>query len=96
MTPIQPRKTRNTSPRFKRTQWLGFHWAELRHASDYFELIDRCALKLIRDGVAFVCDLSAEEVREHRGTLTQPGRNSPFRDQTGRRESRLVHTHESG
>ena len=61
-------------------QWLGFHWAELRHASDYFELIYRCALKLIRDGVAFVCDLSAEEVREHRGTLTQPGRNSPFRD----------------
>jgi glutaminyl-tRNA synthetase len=61
-------------------QWLGFQWAELRHASDYFELIHRCALKLIRDGKAYVCDLSAEEVREYRGTLTQPGRNSPFRD----------------
>ncbi len=51
-------------------QWLGFQWAELRHASDYFELIHRCALKLIRDGRAFVCDLSADEVREYRGTLT--------------------------
>ncbi len=63
-------------------QWLGFEWAELRHASDYFELICRCALKLIRDGRAFVCDLSADEVREYRGTLTQPGRNSPFRDRS--------------
>jgi glutaminyl-tRNA synthetase len=63
-------------------QWLGFEWAELRHASDYFELIYRCALKLIRDGRAFVCDLSADEVREYRGTLTQPGRNSPFRDRS--------------
>ncbi|MBL0027752.1 MAG: glutamine--tRNA ligase/YqeY domain fusion protein [Rhodanobacteraceae bacterium] len=63
-------------------QWLGFEWAELRHASDYFELIYRCALKLIRQGDAFVCDLSADEVREYRGTLTQPGRNSPFRDRS--------------
>ena len=63
-------------------QWLGFRWAELRHASDYFELIHRCALKLIRDGVAFVCDLSADEVREYRGTLTQPGRNSPYRNRS--------------
>ena len=63
-------------------QWLGFQWAELRHASDYFELIYRCALKLIRDGRAFVCDLSADEVREYRGTLTQPGRNSPYRDRS--------------
>ncbi len=61
-------------------QWLGFAWSELRHASDYFEVFYRCAEKLIRDGKAFVCDLSAEEVREFRGTLTQPGRNSPFRE----------------
>jgi len=60
-------------------QWLGFAWSELRHASDYFELIHRCALKLIRDGHAYVCDLSADEVRAYRGTLTEPGRNSPFR-----------------
>ena len=63
-------------------RWLGFEWAELRHASDYFEVFYRSALKLIRDGKAFVCDLNAEQVREYRGTLTEPGRNSPFRDRS--------------
>jgi len=61
-------------------QWLGFDWSELRHASDYFEVFYRCAEKLIRDGKAFVCDLSADEVRAYRGTLTEPGRNSPWRE----------------
>ncbi|HEY0180391.1 MAG TPA: glutamine--tRNA ligase, partial [Dokdonella sp.] len=59
--------------------WLGFDWAELRHSSDYFEVFYRCALKLIRAGAAFVCDLSADEVRAYRGTLTEPGRDSPYR-----------------
>ena len=63
-------------------RWLGFDWDALRHASDYFEVIYLCALKLIRDGHAFVCDLSAEEAREYRGTLTEPGRNSPYRDRS--------------
>ena len=63
-------------------QWLGFEWDVLRHASDYFEVFYRCAEKLIRDGKAFVCDLSAEQVREYRGTLTEPGRNSPWRDRS--------------
>ncbi len=63
-------------------RWLGFDWSELRHASDYFEVFYLCAEKLIRDGKAFVCDLSADEVREYRGTLTEPGRNSPFRDRS--------------
>ena len=63
-------------------RWLGFDWTELRHASDYFEVFYRCAEKLIRDGVAFVCDLSADQVREYRGTLTEPGRNSPWRDRS--------------
>ncbi len=62
--------------------WLGFEYAELRHASDYFEVFYRSALKLIADGKAYVCDLSAEQVREYRGTLTVPGRNSPFRDRS--------------
>ncbi|HVT31013.1 MAG TPA: glutamine--tRNA ligase/YqeY domain fusion protein [Rhodanobacteraceae bacterium] len=62
--------------------WLGFEWNHLRHTSDYFEVLYLCAEKLIRDGKAFVCDLSADEVREYRGTLTEPGRNSPFRDRT--------------
>jgi glutaminyl-tRNA synthetase len=63
-------------------RWLGFEWAELRHASDYFEVFYRGALKLIRLGKAYVCDLSAEQVREYRGTLTEPGRPSPFRDRS--------------
>jgi len=61
-------------------QWLGFEWDVLRHASDYFAVFYLSAEKLIRDGKAFVCDLSADEVREYRGTLTEPGRNSPYRD----------------
>src|SRR5690606_1322338 len=61
-------------------RWLGFQWAELRHASDYFEVFSLPAEKLIRQGDAFVCDLSPEEVRQYRCTLTEPGRNSPFRD----------------
>ncbi len=61
-------------------RWLGFEWDELRHASDYFEVFYLACEKLIRNGLAYVCDLSAEQVREYRGTLTQPGRDSPFRD----------------
>jgi glutaminyl-tRNA synthetase len=63
-------------------RWLGFDWDELRHASDYFEVFYRCGLKLIRDDKAFVCDLSADQQREYRGTLTEPGRNSPWRDRS--------------
>ncbi|HBK45247.1 MAG TPA: glutamine--tRNA ligase [Xanthomonadaceae bacterium] len=63
-------------------RWLGFDWASLRHASDYFEVLYLAAEKLVRDGKAFVCDLSAEQVREYRGTLTEPGRNSPFRERS--------------
>ena len=62
--------------------WLGFEWHDLRHASDYFEVLYLAGEKLIRQGDAFVCDLSAEQVREYRGTLTEPGRNSPFRDRS--------------
>ncbi|MDR2013307.1 MAG: glutamine--tRNA ligase/YqeY domain fusion protein, partial [Rhodanobacter sp.] len=60
-------------------RWLGFEWNTLRHTSDYFEVLYLCAEKLIRDGKAFVCDLSADEVRAWRGTLTEPGRDSPYR-----------------
>jgi len=61
-------------------RWLGFEWASLRHASDYFDVFYLAAEKLVRQGDAFVCDLSADEVRSYRGTLVEPGRNSPFRD----------------
>jgi len=60
-------------------RWLGFDWNALLHASDYFEVMYLCAEKLIRDGKAYVCDLSADEVRAYRGTLTEPGRDSPYR-----------------
>ena len=63
-------------------RWLGFEWHSLRHASDYFEVLYLAAEKLIRDGKAYVCDLSAEQVREYRGTLTEPGRDSPYRNRS--------------
>ena len=63
--------------------WLGFDWGEhLYHASDYFDKLYEFALELIRQGKAYVCDLTAEEVREHRGTLTEPGKPSPNRDRS--------------
>jgi glutaminyl-tRNA synthetase len=62
-------------------RWLGFDWGEhLYHASDYFEQLYAWAVDLIRAGKAYVDDLSADEIREYRGTLTEPGRNSPWRD----------------
>ncbi|MSQ98473.1 MAG: glutamine--tRNA ligase/YqeY domain fusion protein [Xanthomonadales bacterium] len=61
-------------------RWLGFEWQELRHASDYFEQLHDYAVHLIQQGLAYVEELSAEEIREFRGTLTEPGRDSPFRD----------------
>ena len=62
-------------------RWLGFDWGDnLHHASDYFEQLYAWAVDLVRSGKAYVDDLSADEIREHRGTLTEPGRNSPFRD----------------
>jgi glutaminyl-tRNA synthetase len=61
-------------------QWLGFHWDGLFYASDYFDQIYAWALQLIRAGKAYVDDLSADEIREYRGTLTQPGKDSPYRN----------------
>ena len=62
-------------------RWLGFDWGEHRyHASDYFEQLYDWAVHLVREGFAYVDDLSADEIRAYRGTLTEPGRNSPWRD----------------
>jgi glutaminyl-tRNA synthetase len=63
-------------------RWLGFDWAAMLYASDYFELLYRYAEQLIRDGKAYVDSLSADQIREYRGTLTEPGRNSPYRDRS--------------
>jgi glutaminyl-tRNA synthetase len=61
-------------------RWLGFDWGEhLYHASDYFEPLYAYAVELVRRGKAYVCDLSADEIRAHRGTLTEPGKDSPWR-----------------
>jgi glutaminyl-tRNA synthetase len=63
--------------------WLGANWEDrLFYASNYFEKMYLCALELIGKGLAYVDDLSAEEIRTHRGTLTEPGKNSPYRDRT--------------
>ena len=64
-------------------RWLGFDWGDREHyASDYFEQLYQFALQLIKAGKAYVCDLSAGDVREYRGTLTEAGKNSPYRDRS--------------
>ena len=64
-------------------QWLGADWKDhLYYASDYFPQMYEAAVKLIKKGKAFVCDLSAEEIREYRGTLTEPGKESPYRNRS--------------
>lgn len=64
-------------------RWLGFDWDDREYfASDYFETLYDCAVQLIKKGKAFVCHLSADELRDYRGTLTEPGRESPYRNRT--------------
>lgn len=63
--------------------WLGFHWAgDVHYASDYFDQLHQWALHLVAEGKAYVCDLNPEQAREYRGTLTEAGKNSPFRERT--------------
>ena len=64
----------------KDVRWLGFEWDGLYYASDYFDQLYEWAIKLINDGKAYVDDLTAEEIRQHRGTLTEPGKDSPHRN----------------
>ena len=63
----------------KDVRWLGFEWEGLYYASDYFDQLYEWAIKLIKDGKAYVDDLSADEIRQYRGTLTEPGKDSPYR-----------------
>ena len=62
--------------------WLGFDYENVFSASEYFDFLYDCAIKLINKGLAYVCDLNADEIREYRGTLTEPGKNSPYRDRS--------------
>ena len=71
-------------------RWLGFEWSgDVRYASAYFEQFYEWALYLIDQGLAYVCDLSPEEAREYRGTLTEPGKDSPFRDRSPEENKKL-------
>ncbi len=66
----------------KDVEWLGFHYDNLCYAADYFEEMYNQAIVLIKKGLAFVCDMNADEIKESRGTLTEPGKNSPYRDRS--------------
>ena len=63
-------------------KWLGFEWDKVLYASDYFPIIHECAIKLIKKGLAYVCELTPDEIREYRGTLTSPGKDSPYRERS--------------
>ncbi|MEH6616872.1 MAG: glutamine--tRNA ligase/YqeY domain fusion protein [Porticoccus sp.] len=78
-------------------QWLGFQWSgEVRYASDYFGQLYEWAQHLIREGKAYVCELNAEQMREYRGTLTEPGKNSPFRDRPAEESLMLLEHMKNG
>jgi glutaminyl-tRNA synthetase len=66
----------------KDVHWLGFEWDGLYYASDYFDQLYEWAVKLIKDGKAYVDDLTADEIRQYRGTLTEPGKDSPYRSRS--------------
>jgi glutaminyl-tRNA synthetase len=77
--------------------WLGFNWGDrLFYASDYFEQLYQYALHLIKAGKAYVCDLSADEMRKYRGTLTEPGKDSPFRSRSVEENLDLFHRMKTG
>ncbi len=63
-------------------KWLGFNWDGIYFASDYFDIMYDCAVNLIKKDLAYVCDLNAEQIREYRGTLTEPGKESPYRSRS--------------
>jgi glutaminyl-tRNA synthetase len=78
-------------------RWLGGNWEDrLFYASDYFQQLYEWAIQLIKEGKAYVCDLSAEEVRAHRGTLSEPGKNSPYRNRSVEENLDLFHRMQQG
>ena len=76
--------------------WLGYHWAKEVYASDFFDAIYAFAERLILEGKAFVCDLSAEEIKATRGTLTEPGTESPYRNRTPEENLKLFREMKAG
>lgn len=77
-------------------KWLGFKWDGIYYASDYFDIMYDCAVRLIKNGLAYVCDLSADEIREYRGTLTEPGKESPYRSRSVEENLDLLERMKSG
>lgn len=77
-------------------KWLGFEWDELCHASAYFDQLYEMAEKLIQKGVAYVCSLNEQEIREYRGDLKNPGKNSPYRDRTVEENLQLFRAMKAG
>ena len=77
-------------------RWLGVEWDAQYFASDYFDRMYECAVELIKRGKAFVCDLSAEEIHDTRGTLTEPGRESPYRDRSVEENLKLFEEMKAG
>ena len=78
-------------------QWLGADWGDhLYFASDYFDVMYECAVKLIKKGKAYVCDLTPDEIREYRGTLTEPGKESPYRNRSVEENLELFENMENG
>lgn len=77
-------------------KWLGFQWDKLYFASDYFDKLVDCAIELIKKGSAYVCDLTAEEIRLTRGTLTEPGKESPYRNRSVEENLRLFQEMKDG
>lgn len=77
-------------------KWLGFQWDKLLFASDYFDKMYECAALLIKKGKAYVCDLTAEEMKQHRGTLTEPGKESPYRNRSVQENLELFESMKKG
>ncbi|MCB0421482.1 MAG: glutamine--tRNA ligase/YqeY domain fusion protein [Bdellovibrionales bacterium] len=81
----------------KDIKWLGFNWSgEICYSSDYFQKLYELALQMIDEGIAYVCELTPEQTREYRGTLTEPGKNSPFRDRTPQENRELFEKMKAG
>lgn len=77
-------------------KWLGFDWAEMHYASDFFDTIYHLAVNLIKENKAYVCDLSAEEIKNTRGTLTEPGTESPYRNRSVEENLKLFEEMKAG
>lgn len=76
--------------------WLGYKWDKLTFGSDYYEQTYNYAIELIKKGLAYVCDLSPEQIREYRGTLTEPGKNSPYRERSVKENLELFEKMKNG